>query len=84
MTTQEFIDQALSADGLQDAIKKAELRDTIFEALTPAWKYTVKCKLSTDMQNRYLIAEAVFHIQAGLIPETVTPTEAVREFFNKL
>jgi hypothetical protein len=84
MTTQEFIDKALSADGLQDAIKKAELSDKIFEALTPAYKYTVKCGWGADLRNRYLIAEAVFEIQAGVIPNTLTPTEVVREFFDRL
>ena len=68
----------------QDYLRKAELSDTIFEALTPAYKYTVKCGWGADLQKRYLIAEAVFEIEVGGIPNTVTPTEAVKEFFNRL
>lgn len=84
MTTQEFIEKALSADGLQDAIKKAELSDTIFETLSPAYAETVKLGMRADWQKEYLMKEAEYEIQVGGIPNTVTPTEAVEDFLNRL
>jgi hypothetical protein len=68
----------------QDLITKAEISDTIFEALSPAYKHTNKYQYDSDLRYRYLLAEAVLQIDKKLIPNTVTPTEAVKEFFNRL
>lgn len=70
----------------QELIKKAELSDTIFKALTPAYNETVRLGMRADWQKDYLIAQAYYEINAisGAIPNTVTPIEAVTEFFNRL
>ena len=84
MTTEQFIDKALSADGLQDAIKKAELSDTIFEALSDTYSYTVKMKYDEKRQREAL--EKAFHYCQFAVPKLfhVTPKEAVEIFFNRL
>lgn len=69
---------------MQELIRKAELSDTIFEALTNAYNETVKFGLTGAYQKEYLREEAELSIQDGEIPNTVTPTEAVTEFFNRL
>ena len=69
---------------MQELIRKAELSDTIFQALTPAYNETVKLGMRADWQKEYLREEAEYQIQDGEIPNTVTPQEAVTEFFNRL
>ncbi len=68
----------------QELITKAEISDTIFEALAPAYNHTNKFKYDYDLRYRYLLSEAMLQIDKKLIPNTVSPIEAVREFFNRL
>jgi hypothetical protein len=69
---------------MQELIKKAELSDKIFNALSDAYALAVKRGDDEAEQRRVLLTAAGFEKQWGNIPSGISTEEMVEIFFNRL